>query len=96
MLFCTEALKTGGHFVCKVFNGAEANDLKDKMKQVFRTVHVMKPDSSRKESVEVYFIGMHKKAAAKRADLFPPAPHPTPSSGPATTKEASGKASDEA
>ena len=47
--------------------------MKDKMKLVFRTVHVMKPDSSRKESVELYFIGMHKKSAAKRSDVFPSA-----------------------
>lgn len=64
-----DALKTGGHFVCKVFNGAEANDLKDRMKQVFRTVHVMKPESSRKESVEIYYIGLHKKAKLRREDL---------------------------
>lgn len=56
--------------MCKVFDGAEANDFKDKMKLVFRTVRVMNPDSSRKESVEVYFIGMHRKAAACRADLM--------------------------
>lgn len=55
--------------MCKVFNGAEANDLKDRMKLVFRTVHVMKPDSSRKESVEIYFIGMHKKGTVTREDL---------------------------
>lgn len=55
--------------MCKVFNGAEANDLKDRMKQVFRTVHVMKPESSRKESVEIYYIGLHKKAKLRREDL---------------------------
>lgn len=57
--------------MCKVFNGAEASQLKEKMKLVFKTVHVMKPDSSRKESVEIYFIGMHKKADADSRVVFP-------------------------
>lgn len=72
LVFCVDALKSGGHFVCKVFNGSEASGLKDRMKLVFRTVHVMKPESSRKESVEIYFIGMHKRASVQRRDLYPP------------------------
>ena len=53
-----EILKEGGFFLGKCFKGgAEANVLK-KLNSSFKVVKHVKPDASRKESVESYVLGM--------------------------------------
>ncbi len=54
-------LRKNGAFVVKVFEGAETNELVRKMKKVFAEVKKFKPESSRKESKEVYLVGLEKK-----------------------------------
>jgi 23S rRNA (uridine2552-2'-O)-methyltransferase len=50
------ALKPGGTFVGKVFQGGAAGDLLARIKQRFRDVKHVKPPASRAESVELYLV----------------------------------------
>ena len=50
------ALKPGGIFVGKVFQGGAAGDLLARIKQHFRDVKHVKPPASRAESVELYLV----------------------------------------
>ncbi|CAG8167967.1 unnamed protein product [Penicillium salamii] len=45
--FSTDVLKTGGHFVCKFYQGAEDKELEMQLKTLFKKVHRLKPESSR-------------------------------------------------
>lgn len=49
-------LHEGGSFVCKGWKGSEWSAFVKAQRTVFRTVHVMKPQSSQKESREEYLI----------------------------------------
>jgi len=55
-------LKTGGHFVCKFFHSADFSALRDRMKKLFTKIEALKPDSTRKESKEIFMIGFHRKS----------------------------------
>ncbi|KAJ2901708.1 uncharacterized protein MKZ38_001518 [Zalerion maritima] len=59
--FATETLKPGGRFVCKFYQGAEDKELELALKNAFDKVFREKPDSSRKESKEAYFVALHRK-----------------------------------
>lgn len=45
--FASETLKTGGHFVCKFYQGSEDKVLEQRLKEMFSKVHREKPESSR-------------------------------------------------
>ena len=45
--FSSKVLKTGGHFVCKFYQGAEDKELEKQLKDMFQRVHRLKPESSR-------------------------------------------------
>ncbi|ODQ50147.1 23S ribosomal RNA methyltransferase [Saitoella complicata NRRL Y-17804] len=62
LVFCLDALTTGGHFICKFFDGDEAPAFEDRLKKVFEKVEREKPDASRKTSREGYFVAMNKRA----------------------------------
>ncbi|KGQ02131.1 hypothetical protein PAAG_11082 [Paracoccidioides lutzii Pb01] len=70
--FSFNVLKTGGHFVCKFYQGAEDKALERQLKELFQTVHREKPESSRSESKEAYFIGLRRKHNAVRDAVLPP------------------------
>ncbi|KAI2625732.1 23S ribosomal RNA methyltransferase [Hypoxylon sp. NC1633] len=59
--FASDTLQTGGHFVCKFYQGAEDKDLELKLKKMFAKVHREKPESSRSESKESYFVALRRK-----------------------------------
>ncbi|KAI1380716.1 FtsJ-like methyltransferase [Hypoxylon crocopeplum] len=59
--FASDTLKTNGHFVCKFYQGAEDKDLELKLKKMFAKVHREKPESSRSESRESYFVALRRK-----------------------------------
>ena len=54
-------LSTGGHFVAKYFRSGDIKDLLTKAKKNFEKVASFKPDSSRKESSEIYLVCLKKK-----------------------------------
>ncbi|KAL5120773.1 2' O-ribose methyltransferase [Pleosporales sp. CAS-2024a] len=70
LTFAYDTLKTGGHFVCKFYQGAEEKALETKLKRLFAKVHREKPDSSRAESKEGYFVGVGRKAGPTREEVF--------------------------
>lgn len=47
LTFCFDTLRTGGHFVCKYYQGNEEKDLELRLKKLFEKVHREKPESSR-------------------------------------------------
>ncbi|CAH2355474.1 rRNA methyltransferase 2, mitochondrial [[Candida] railenensis] len=68
MDLCTEALKLAiqllqpkGNLVMKFYTGKEESLLKEELDRIFSKVYRFKPQACRKESKEMYFIGMKKK-----------------------------------
>ncbi|KAL7269378.1 2' O-ribose methyltransferase [Rhizina undulata] len=64
--FCIDVLKPHGSFVCKFYQGSEDQTLEDKLKSAFEKVHRVKPDSSRKESREMFFVALRMKRNATK------------------------------
>ncbi|KAH0491486.1 hypothetical protein TgHK011_002916 [Trichoderma gracile] len=62
--FASDTLKPGGHFVCKFYTGSEDKELEKKLKLLFSRVYREKPDASRAESKEAYFVALFRKAKA--------------------------------
>ena len=50
-------LKKGGHVVMKVYEGADYPELLRRTEKLFREVKGVKPESSRRESVEMFIVG---------------------------------------
>jgi len=53
-------LLTGGHFVCKIFQGEDFKLFCDQVKMRFDRMDIFKPQSSRKASREIFIIGLGK------------------------------------
>jgi 23S rRNA (uridine2552-2'-O)-methyltransferase len=53
-----ERLKTGGSFACKLFHSESFSDFKKDMESSFGRVAVLRPDSTRKSSREIFLIGL--------------------------------------
>ncbi|OAL38507.1 hypothetical protein AYO20_02156 [Fonsecaea nubica] len=68
--FSYDTLKVGGHFVCKFYQGVEDKALEKSLKAMFHKVHREKPESSRSESREAYFVGIKRLAKADRDAVF--------------------------
>jgi 23S rRNA (uridine2552-2'-O)-methyltransferase len=56
--FANVALKPGGAFVAKAFQGGETAGLIAELKRRFQAVRTIKPKASRTESSEVYLVGL--------------------------------------
>ncbi|XP_029431866.1 rRNA methyltransferase 2, mitochondrial isoform X2 [Rhinatrema bivittatum] len=46
----------GGTILCKLWDGRESSVLRNRLLQVFRDVKTVKPQASRKESAEIFFL----------------------------------------
>ncbi|XP_046359462.1 rRNA methyltransferase 2, mitochondrial-like [Haliotis rufescens] len=55
--FSCVVLREGGAVLCKLWQGAEQPRLEHIMKQLFKTVRVVKPDASRSDSAEIFLLG---------------------------------------
>ncbi len=53
---CRKALKPDGVFVLKAFHGEAFQDVRERLREVFRSVKVVKPPASRDESRETYAV----------------------------------------
>jgi 23S rRNA (uridine2552-2'-O)-methyltransferase len=53
-----KVLAPGGAFVAKIFQGAEFEDARNALRQVFDKVRVMRPEATRDESYEVFLVGL--------------------------------------
>lgn len=60
---CT-LLKNGGNFICKVFQGEGFDSFVSEVRRSFATQRLFKPQSCRKQSREIYVIGMGFKGKA--------------------------------
>jgi 23S rRNA (uridine2552-2'-O)-methyltransferase len=54
-------LKPGGSFICKFFHSDEFEELRKQMQARYGRVEVLRPKSTRKESKEIFLIGISKK-----------------------------------
>ncbi len=52
------ALRPGGLFFCKIFQGEEFKKFFDSVRSRFKIHKIFKPQSSRKESKEIFILGM--------------------------------------
>lgn len=68
-------LRKGGSLVAKVFQGAGFVALRDEMRARYDLVRVLKPEASRKQSVEIYLVAQRRKED-------PPALPPPPAQSP--------------
>ena len=59
--FSLENMRAGGHFVTKVFAGKHTNDLEKAVEKHFDRVVWIKPDASRKDSGEMYILGLNRR-----------------------------------
>jgi 23S rRNA (uridine2552-2'-O)-methyltransferase len=65
-------LKNGGSFAVKIFQGGGEQDLRAKMQSLFGKVAQVKPAATRKESFEVYLVGVGFTGDDARGDLDTP------------------------
>ncbi|MCL2338619.1 MAG: RlmE family RNA methyltransferase [Proteobacteria bacterium] len=56
--FAKQTLKPGGTFVAKSFTGGTTDELLREIKRHFNSVHHIKPAASRKDSVEMFIVGL--------------------------------------
>ncbi|KAI3406969.1 hypothetical protein KGF56_000262 [Candida oxycetoniae] len=61
MILAFDQLKTRGNLVMKVWHGAEEELLELRMRIMFERLVRMKPESSRAESSELFYIGLKKR-----------------------------------
>ncbi|KAF2088590.1 FtsJ-domain-containing protein [Saccharata proteae CBS 121410] len=68
--FAFDTLREGGHFVCKFYQGGEDKAFEKKLRKLFERVHREKPESSRSESKEAFFVALKRKADATKEEVF--------------------------
>jgi 23S rRNA (uridine2552-2'-O)-methyltransferase len=51
-------LRPDGAFVAKIFQGAEFDDARNAIREVFDKVRIIRPQATRDESYEVFFVGL--------------------------------------
>ncbi|KAL8855635.1 MAG: hypothetical protein Q9178_007724 [Gyalolechia marmorata] len=68
--FAFDTLRSGGHFVCKFYQGAEDKALEARLKILFSKLYRDKPESSRSESKESFFVGLRRKEDISSTELF--------------------------
>jgi 23S rRNA (uridine2552-2'-O)-methyltransferase len=61
LVLARELLKPEGTFFCKVFQGEDFPSFRDDCKEDFRSVRIIKPKSSRPESVEMFLLCTGRK-----------------------------------
>lgn len=65
-----DLLKPQGTFVCKLYTGKEDKLFEKRLKKVFNRVNRFKPDASRDESKEIYFVGIGKRDSIDKIGVF--------------------------
>jgi 23S rRNA (uridine2552-2'-O)-methyltransferase len=61
--FAVGHLRPGGHFCCKVFEGADFHEFREELRTHFSRVFQFHPEASRKASSEIYLVGRGFKPA---------------------------------
>ena len=60
-MIAKQCLKKNGHFICKMYQSENTKELTNELKSEFANVSIQKPESSRKESWEVFIMAINKK-----------------------------------
>ncbi|CAL8579104.1 2' O-ribose methyltransferase [Xanthoria parietina] len=68
--FASDTLRSGGHFICKFYQGAEDKALEARLKTLFSKVYRDKPASSRSESKEAFFVALSRKNDISSTEIF--------------------------
>ena len=55
-------LRGDGHFIGKIFQGPDFDQAKKRTEQLFTKTRVMKPEASRRESYEIFVVGLGFRA----------------------------------
>jgi len=55
-------LETGGHFLCKVFEGPDVTALRAELARHFSRVQTLRPSAVRKASTEIYLLAMKRSS----------------------------------
>jgi 23S rRNA (uridine2552-2'-O)-methyltransferase len=63
--FSSEVLKSGGFFLCKLFQGGETGELVARLKRDYALVRHIKPNASRADSAELYVLATGFRASSK-------------------------------
>ncbi|KAL1305638.1 hypothetical protein AAFC00_007234 [Neodothiora populina] len=71
LTFSYSTLRTGGHFLCKFYQGGEDKAFEMRLRKLFEKVHREKPESSRSESKEAYFVALRRKPDVDHDLVFP-------------------------
>lgn len=74
--FADRHLKTGGVFLCKVFEGADFVEFREDVRKRYKRVQQFHPPASRKQSSEVYLYAYGFKGAPEDDEIAEPAPEP--------------------
>jgi 23S rRNA (uridine2552-2'-O)-methyltransferase len=61
LFIARQVLKPGGLFLGKIFQGAEFQQARKETGEAFETVRILKPPASRKQSYEIYLLGLSRK-----------------------------------
>ncbi|KAK3295041.1 FtsJ-like methyltransferase-domain-containing protein [Chaetomium fimeti] len=69
LTFASETLKPGGDFVCKFYQGAEDKAFETLLKGMFERVHREKPEASRGESRESFFVALRRNGDVTLQDI---------------------------
>ncbi|KAI9818296.1 MAG: 2' O-ribose methyltransferase [Thelocarpon impressellum] len=85
LAFARQTLRPGGAMIAKFYAGAEDRALEARLKRCFRAVHREKPDASRADSREAYFVALGMRDA--------PAPEHAAEAAGAPTREVGGEGS---
>ncbi len=54
--------KQGGHFIAKLFMGGDFDSFRNEVRDSFDDAKVVRPEATRSGSMEVYLVGLSKKA----------------------------------
>lgn len=65
--FCDVFLRTGGNAMFKIFEGERFGEVRKEAGRRFKTVTIMKPQASRKESSEIYLVCVGRLAVSTAA-----------------------------
>jgi 23S rRNA (uridine2552-2'-O)-methyltransferase len=54
--------RLGGHFIAKLFMGGDFEGFRAEMRALFEDVKVVRPEATRGASMEIYLVGLRRKA----------------------------------
>ncbi|MFP3951357.1 MAG: RlmE family RNA methyltransferase [Candidatus Bathyarchaeia archaeon] len=70
LVIADRILRRDGWFIVKTFQGSEHSKYFNEVKDMFRTVHRVKPKASRKESAEIYIVAHRLKGNRRLPEEF--------------------------